>query len=188
MTRNSGTLTIDDGAIMPFGGSLINEGMIALGGQDSGASLEILFRGASLSGGGQLVLSDSDHNALFGGSADTVLFNIDNSIRGAGQLGAGQLILNNAGSIIADGSHALVIDTGDEVIINSGMLAATGAGGPDHRQWARQQRPAVGQWRQCDLERGCQRYRQRLDQRHGYAGLRCCVEHGHRFCLEGMGS
>ncbi|MGS3150259.1 VCBS domain-containing protein [Aeromonas sanarellii] len=129
VTRNSGTLTIDDGAIMPFGGSLINEGMIALGGQDSGASLEILFRGASLSGGGQLVLSDSDHNALFGGSADTVLFNIDNSIRGAGQLGAGQLILNNAGSIIADGSHALVIDTGDEVIINSGMLAATGAGG-----------------------------------------------------------
>mgnify|MGYP006201827731 CR=1 FL=1 len=48
-------------------------------GHDSGASLEILFRGASLSGGGQLVLSDSDHNALFGGSADTVLFNIDNS-------------------------------------------------------------------------------------------------------------
>ncbi|WOQ15242.1 beta strand repeat-containing protein [Aeromonas media] len=129
VTRNGGTLTIDDGAIMPFGGSLINEGMIALGGHDSGASLEILFRGASLSGGGQLVLSDSDHNALFGGSADTVLFNIDNSIRGAGQLGAGQLILNNAGSIIADGSHALVIDTGDEVIINSGMLAAIGAGG-----------------------------------------------------------
>ncbi|WP_429108128.1 beta strand repeat-containing protein, partial [Aeromonas media] len=129
VTRNGGILTISDGAIMPFGGSLINEGMIALGGLDSGASLEILFRGASLSGGGQLVLSDSDHNALFGGSADTMLFNIDNSIRGAGQLGAGQLILNNAGSILADGSHALVIDTGNEVIINSGMLAATGAGG-----------------------------------------------------------
>ncbi|MGU5716483.1 VCBS domain-containing protein, partial [Aeromonas taiwanensis] len=129
VTRNGGTLTIADGAIMPFGGSLINEGIIALGSHDSGASLEILFRGASLSGGGQLVLSDSDHNALFGGSADTVLFNIDNSIRGAGQLGAGQLILNNAGSIHADGSHALVIDTGDELIVNSGILAATGNGG-----------------------------------------------------------
>ncbi|WP_152552614.1 beta strand repeat-containing protein, partial [Aeromonas taiwanensis] len=129
VTRNGDTLTIDDGAIMPFGGSLINEGIIALGSHDSGASLEILFRGASLSGGGQLVLSDSDHNAFFGGSADTVLFNIDNSIRGAGQLGAGQLILNNAGSILADGSHALVIDTGDELIVNSGLLAATGTGG-----------------------------------------------------------
>lgn len=129
VTRNGDTLTIADGAIMPFGGSLINEGTIALGSHDSGASLEILFRGASLSGGGQLVLSDSDHNALFGGSADTALFNIDNSIRGAGQLGAGQLILNNAGSILADGSHALVIDTGDELIVNSGLLAATGTGG-----------------------------------------------------------
>uniref|UniRef100_UPI003BA12FF9 beta strand repeat-containing protein n=1 Tax=Aeromonas taiwanensis TaxID=633417 RepID=UPI003BA12FF9 len=129
VTRNGGTLTIADGAIMPFGGSLINEGIIALGSHDSGASLEILFRGASLSGGGQLVLSDNDHNALFGGSADTALFNIDNSIRGAGQLGAGQLILNNAGSILADGSHALVIDTGDELIVNSGILTATGTGG-----------------------------------------------------------
>ena len=55
---------------------------------------------------------------LFGGSADTVLFNIDNSIRGAGQPAPGSRILNNAGSIIADGSHAPVIDTGDEVIIN----------------------------------------------------------------------
>ncbi|MGL5814875.1 MAG: VCBS domain-containing protein, partial [Aeromonas sp.] len=127
--HNAGTLSIGDGAIMPFGGSLINEGTITLEGDTQGSSLEILFRGASLSGGGQLLLSDSAQNLIIGGSADTLLHNIDNRISGAGQLGGGQLILNNAGSIVADGSHALLIDTGHERIINSGLLAATGSGG-----------------------------------------------------------
>ncbi|MEG0173545.1 MAG: VCBS domain-containing protein, partial [Aeromonas sp.] len=127
--HNAGILSIGDGAIMPFGGSLINEGTIALEGDTHGSSLEILFRGASLSGGGQLLLSDSTQNLIIGGSADTLLYNIDNRISGAGQLGGGQLTLNNAGSIVADGSHALLIDTGHERIINSGLLAATGSGG-----------------------------------------------------------
>ncbi|EJM95688.1 putative calcium-binding protein, partial [Pseudomonas sp. GM74] len=129
VTTNTGTLTIADGAIMPFGGSIDNSGTIALGSTGSGTDLEILFRGATLSGGGQVVLSDSAQNVIFGGSADTVLTNADNTISGAGQLGAGQMMLVNSGLILASGVNALVIDTGSSSITNTGVLQANGSGG-----------------------------------------------------------
>ncbi|KZN20337.1 type I secretion protein [Pseudomonas fluorescens] len=126
---NTGTLTIADGAIMPFGGSIHNSGTIELGSTGSETNLEILFRGATLTGGGQVLLSDSAQNVIFGGSADTVLTNVDNRISGAGQLGAGQLVLVNAGLILASGLNSLVLDTGTHTITNSGVLESTGAGG-----------------------------------------------------------
>ncbi|AFY20183.1 VCBS domain-containing protein [Pseudomonas sp. UW4] len=129
VTTNTGTLTIADGAIMPFGGSIDNSGTIALGSTGSEAELEILFRGATLTGGGQVVLSDSAHNVIFGGSADTVLTNADNTISGAGQLGAGQMMLVNSGLILASGVNALVIDTGSSAVTNTGVLQASGSGG-----------------------------------------------------------
>ncbi|MBN3861189.1 type I secretion C-terminal target domain-containing protein [Pseudomonas frederiksbergensis] len=129
LTNNAGTLTIADGAIMPFGGSIHNSGTIELGSTGSETSLEILFRGATLTGGGQVLLSDSAQNVIFGGTADTVLTNVDNRISGAGQLGAGQMVLVNAGLILASGLNSLVLDTGTHTIVNSGVLESTGAGG-----------------------------------------------------------
>ncbi|WP_223466435.1 beta strand repeat-containing protein, partial [Pseudomonas sp. GL-RE-26] len=129
VTTNTGTITIADGAIMPFGGSIDNSGTIELGSTGSGTDLEILFRGATLSGGGHVVLSDSAQNVIFGGSADTVLTNADNTISGAGQLGAGQMMLVNSGLILASGVNSLVIDTGSSAVTNSGVLQASGSGG-----------------------------------------------------------
>ncbi|EJM20675.1 VCBS repeat-containing protein, partial [Pseudomonas sp. GM18] len=129
LTNNTGTLTIADGAIMPFGGSIHNSGTIELGSAGSATSLEILFRGATLTGGGQVLLSDNAQNVIFGGSADTVLNNVDNRISGAGQLGAGQMVLINAGLIMASGLNSLVLDTGTHTITNSGVLESTGPGG-----------------------------------------------------------
>ncbi|CAI8760678.1 VCBS repeat-containing protein [Pseudomonas sp. IT-P258] len=129
VTTNTGTITIADGAIMPFGGSIHNSGTIELGSTGSATSLEILFRGATLSGGGQVVLSDSAQNVIFGGSADTVLTNADNTLSGAGQLGAGQMMLVNSGLILASGMNALVIDTGSSAVTNTGVLQASGSGG-----------------------------------------------------------
>nr|WP_238541663.1 Ig-like domain-containing protein [Pseudomonas sp. GM49] len=129
VTTNTGTISIADGAIMPFGGSIDNSGTIALGSTGRGTDLEILFRGATLSGGGQVVLSDSAHNVIFGGSADTVLTNADNTLSGAGQLGAGQMMLVNSGLIHANGVNALVIDTGSNAVTNNGVLQASGSGG-----------------------------------------------------------
>ncbi|EJL08639.1 VCBS domain-containing protein [Pseudomonas chlororaphis] len=129
LTQNTGTLTIADGAIMPFGGGLHNSGTIELGSAGNETRLEILFRGATLTGGGQVLLSDNAQNVIFGGSADTVLTNVDNRISGAGQLGAGQMILANAGLILASGLNSLVLDTGSHTITNSGVLESTGTGG-----------------------------------------------------------
>ncbi|MBV7515346.1 VCBS domain-containing protein [Pseudomonas sp. PDM25] len=129
LTNNTGTLSIADGAIMPFGGSIHNSGTIELGSAGSATHLEILFRGATLTGGGQVQLSDSAQNVIFGGSADTVLTNVDNRITGAGQLGAGQMVLVNAGLILASGVNSLVLDTGTHTITNSGVLESTGTGG-----------------------------------------------------------
>jgi hypothetical protein len=82
-----------------------------------------------LTGGGQVLLSDNAQNVIFGGSADTVLTNVDNRISGAGQLGAGQMVLINAGLIMANGLNSLVLDTGTHTITNSGVLESTGPGG-----------------------------------------------------------
>jgi hypothetical protein len=65
---------------------------------------------------------------IFGGSADTVLSNADNIISGAGQLG-GEDDTRQRGTILANGANALVIDTGTNVITNSGTLESTSRGG-----------------------------------------------------------
>jgi hypothetical protein len=129
VTINAGILTISDSAIMPFGGTIQNTGTIALASIGNDTNLEILAHSVTLQGGGHLTLSDNDHNVIFGGTADATLNNVDNTISGAGQLGAGQMALANAGTIIADGSHALVIDTGAHAITNTGTLEAIGSGG-----------------------------------------------------------
>ena len=129
VTFNTGTMTIADGAILPLGGVIENSGTIALGSTGSETDLQILVESVTLQGGGHVVLSDNANNVIFGGAASATLINIDNTISGAGQIGAGQMTLVNAGTIVADGSHALVIDTGAHAISNSGTLEATGSGG-----------------------------------------------------------
>ena len=128
VTINTGTMTIADGAILPLGGVIENSGTIALGSSGSETDLQILVESVTLQGGGHVVLSDNDNNVIFGGAATATLINVDNTISGAGQLGAGQMTLVNAGTIVADGSHALVIDTGSNTVVNTGTLAATGSG------------------------------------------------------------
>jgi hypothetical protein len=93
--------------------------------------LELIQSGLTLEGGGRIILSDSDQNFISGISPGITLTNVDNTISGAGQIGDWQTILINQGTIVATGTHALTIDTGSNVVINSGILEATGAGGLD---------------------------------------------------------
>ena len=129
MVVNTGLMTIADGAILPLGGLIDNSGTIALGSTGNETSLEVLVESVRLQGGGQVVLSDDAHNVIFGGAANATLINHDNTISGAGQLGGGQMTLVNEGTIVANGSNALVIDTGSNTVLNSGTLEATGSGG-----------------------------------------------------------
>ena len=112
VTSNTGSMAISNGAILPLGGTVDNTGTIALNSSGDETDLEILVKGVTLQGGGQVVLSDSSENVIFGGTADATLTNVDNTISGAGQIGQGQMTLVNQGTIDATGANALLIDTG----------------------------------------------------------------------------
>jgi Ca2+-binding RTX toxin-like protein len=129
VTTNVGTMTIGNGAILPLGGIVNNSGTIALDSTGAETKLQVLVESMTLQGGGNVVLSDNDHNVIFGAVPSATLVNVDNTISGAGNIGAGSMTLVNHGTIVANGSHALVIDTGSNAVVNGGTLSATGAGG-----------------------------------------------------------
>lgn len=94
------------------------------------ANLMIGAGGATLVGG-TWALSDRASNRVMGVFAGATLQNIGATISGAGMLGGGQMTLINraAGTIVGDGTHALVLDTGANAIVNFGLIEATGSGG-----------------------------------------------------------
>ncbi|OKO71616.1 Ig-like domain-containing protein, partial [Bradyrhizobium sp. NAS96.2] len=128
-TENPGAMTIGDGAMLPLSGIIHNTGTIELQASGDDTLLQLIQTGITLNGGGQVVLSDDDHNVIAGTASNVTLDNVDNVISGAGQIGQGSLTLSNEGIIDATGTHALVIDTGANVIANAGTLEATGTGG-----------------------------------------------------------
>src|SRR4029079_13663044 len=83
--------------------------------------------GVTLTGGGEVVLSDDSGNVIFGGTEYAKLINVDNTISGAGQITG--LTLRNEGIIRATGSNALTINTGSNAVMNYGTLVAVAAGG-----------------------------------------------------------
>ena len=129
VTENAGHMVISDGAILPLSGIIDNTGTIELNSTGSETDLELIEHGITLQGDGQVVLSDSADNFIFGTVSDVTLTNVDNTISGAGHLGDGVMVLVNEGTIIATGTNSLEIDTGTNTIVNSGTLEATGSGG-----------------------------------------------------------
>ncbi|WP_128971356.1 beta strand repeat-containing protein [Bradyrhizobium tropiciagri] len=127
--ENPGAITIGDGAMLPLSGIIHNTGTIELHGSGDDTLLQLIQTGITLNGGGQVVLSDDDHNVIAGTASNVTFDNVDNVISGAGQIGQGRLTLSNEGIIDGTGTHALVIDTGANVITNAGTLEATGTGG-----------------------------------------------------------
>ena len=127
--ENSANMIIGNGAALPLGGMIENTGVIDLNSTGGETDLQLIQSGATLHGGGQIVLSDSDANIISGTSSGVTLNNEDNTISGAGLLGNGELSLTNAGTINATGTHVLNIDTGSNIVLNSGVLEASGSGG-----------------------------------------------------------
>jgi hypothetical protein len=84
--------------------------------------------GATLSGGGRLELTNASTNLVLGVSASATLTN-GVVIFGAGDLGDGQMTLDNgaAGIIEGDDSVALTINTGTNAILNAGDMVAVTA-------------------------------------------------------------
>jgi len=95
------------------------------------ANLIVATSGAILDGGGSLVLSDLSTNRVYGASASATLTNLDDRLYGAGLIGDEQMILVNdaAGLIDGDDATALVINTGENTILNAGIIDSTFTGG-----------------------------------------------------------
>ena len=130
VTNNAGTMTIGDGAMLPLSGIINNTGTIELNSEGSGTLLQLIQYGITLQGDGQIILSDDAGNVISGTLSER---HADQRRqhhlrrRPARRRPVGRWI--NAGDIIATGTHALVIDTGSNVIENTGTLEATGSGG-----------------------------------------------------------
>ena len=130
--NNSGTWLISDGAVLPLTGIIDNSGTIELNSTGDATELQIVGDGVTLEGGGQIVMSDSEMNFIVGTSSASVLTNVDNTISGAGEIGAGDghltLVNDSQGTIVAnDTGGILTINTGN-TIINDGVLEATNGG------------------------------------------------------------
>ena len=127
---NHGTITVSDGAELPLSGTIDNIGLIAINSTGDQTMLQLTGTGATLEGGGQVVMS-GDATIAGTGPAD-VLTIVDNTISGSGHIGTGDgnlALVNEAHGVIdADVSGtALVLDTGN-AIVNAGLLEASNGG------------------------------------------------------------
>jgi len=104
--------------------------------EDGGKKTTLVIDGAvTLTGGGQVVLSDSTRNLIDFDQTGT-LDNVDNLIGGAGKIGqdegaTGGLTNESKGVVNANGVNELLVDTGKTQLVNKGLIEATGAGGLD---------------------------------------------------------
>jgi hypothetical protein len=128
---NEGKVAINNGVSLEVQGAIVNRGSITDRATSLTTSLLVGMPGVTLSGGGQLTLTDNAFNLIEGVVSGATLKNVDNTISGAGSLGNGQMVLVNeaAGVIDATGSNALTIDTGASVVVNAGTIEAVGQGG-----------------------------------------------------------
>jgi hypothetical protein len=129
-TFSGATLTANNVSIA--GAAVVISGVIAISKtvNVTTAHLTVAAAGATLSGGGSLILSDVATNMIRGASAAATLTNGD-KILGAGQLGGGVMkLVNGVGGIIdGNGKAALVINTGVNTITNAGTIENTSTGG-----------------------------------------------------------
>jgi hypothetical protein len=127
---NNATVVIQNDQVLYQLGTLTNTGTISIDSAGYGTSFVIGPSAAAgtvtLTGGGQVVLSDNTNNHIYGQIGADTLLNVNNTISGAGVIN--QILLINDATINASDDGGLTINTGSTVI-NDGLLEATGAGG-----------------------------------------------------------
>ncbi len=113
--------TNDDAVITLASGQSIELQRVitALNAADDRAELRLIEHGLTPEGGGWIGPSHSDWKINSGTSSIATLNNEDHRA----------LILKNAGSINAADTHGHTIDTGSNVVLNSGLLKASESGG-----------------------------------------------------------
>ena len=130
VVNNAGAMVVSDGAVLPLSGTISNTGTIALELMGDQTELQITGEGITLQGGGKVALSGDA--VIAGTNSSSVLDNVDNTIFGAGHIGAGDgnlsLVNEARGTIDANVlGTTLTVDTGNAVV-NQGVLEASNGG------------------------------------------------------------
>ena len=127
---NDAVVNVTDSVQLTVAGAIDNAGVISLASLGNHTDLVVDGPAVTLTGSGKVEMSANFNNRILGDATTftNVLDNVDNTIEGAGEIGAGKLILVNGGTVDADGaSNTLQIDTTS--VTNTGLLEATGSGG-----------------------------------------------------------
>jgi autotransporter passenger strand-loop-strand repeat protein len=127
---NKAVVNVGDGTQLTLAGAIDNAGVISMASSADNTDLVVDGATVTLTGSGRVEMSANFNNRIFGDATTftNVLDNVDNTIEGAGEIGAGKLVLANSGTVDADnGSVSLEIDTTSTT--NTGLMEATGAGG-----------------------------------------------------------
>jgi hypothetical protein len=119
---NSGTFEIQNNSVAYFSGTVTNTGAMQL--NSGGNFTEIrLIGNTTLAGGGTLTMSNNANNFILGNSGNEIFTNA-NTIQGAGNIGNQNISVVNNGTILANQSNTLFIDTTASGITNNGTLSA----------------------------------------------------------------
>jgi hypothetical protein len=131
--NNKGIVLVNSQTRLDLAGVINNTGTINVDqeGNSGSTSIRLTSQEVTLTGTGKVLLSPNALNQIYSSSGSNTLINVNNTIAGAGQLGAGQLTLVNqaAGNINANQAVALTLNTGSNLDTNTGTLQDTGTGG-----------------------------------------------------------
>src|SRR5262249_37586518 len=122
---NAGHLNVTDSATLNIEGVVGNSGTLALQSSNFGATLFVGSNGATLNGGGSVLLSDDGGNLI---QADGgTLTNTDNTISGSGTIGGHTAFgLINHGVIAATGTGNKMEISTTVTVVNTGTIKASG--------------------------------------------------------------
>ncbi len=122
---NSGNFQVDNNSVTTLVGTITNNGNMNLA--SGGSATEFQLSGnVTLSGTGTLTMSNNGNNFIFGAVAANTFTNQE-TIQGSGNIGNGQMVFVNQGTVNANQSNALVIQTSGGTT-NTGILEATAGG------------------------------------------------------------
>jgi hypothetical protein len=131
---NKSSIVDENNNNLYLAGTITNQGTITV---DSGNNTTQLILGPSgttgtltLTGGGQVIISDNNNNYIDAQTSGNTLLNLNNTISGAGTLGNGSLIIINDATIDATGNNTMVLDPLG-TMTNNALIEATGTGGMD---------------------------------------------------------
>ncbi len=125
---NSGDLIVDNSRVLQIEGVIENSGVIKLDSTGSSTYMRPVEGVVTLTGGGTVVLSDNSNNYIYNGDGEGSLVNVDNTIRGAGNLSwttsGTWMEITNQSLIVADGENTLHIRPTNPPFTNEGILRA----------------------------------------------------------------